>query len=84
MLKPEYDDTAMYAIHDVLIRAREMAFKQVPYQDLVNILDDAEILPTLIASKLDETEIFRKTLEKVAKQYNCASALQRFDGHIPL
>ena len=83
MIRPDKERNALLALQAVLIHARSMAYDQVPYGKVAEILDDAEILPSFLASETDETENFRKVLVKVAERYKGRRALDLFDGPPP-
>jgi len=83
MVEAEKAKQALFALQAVIIRARSMAHDLGNAQDLAELLDDAEHLPYLLASEEDETENYRRILEKVARRHKSAHALQRFDGELP-
>jgi hypothetical protein len=72
---------ALYALNAVLVQARFMAFEQRPHEIIAQVLDEAELLPMLIARKDDTTDEFRAHLEeliRIDEAFSCA--LQRFDA----
>lgn len=83
MITPDKLPNALYALQSVLIRARVMANEPDKAKELAALLDYAEHLPRLIARQTDETKSFRATLEEVARRYQCAFVLQRFDEAAP-
>jgi hypothetical protein len=83
MIKPEKLPNALYALHGVLIQARAMAYRGVPAAALADILDDAELLPRLLASQVDETDKFRMYLEEMARKHQAMFVVQRFDQPAP-
>ena len=83
MISPEKLPNALYALQGVLIRARSMAHRSEPIEELAELLDYAEYMPGLVACAADETVQFRAILETVAAKYRCASVLQRFDEPVP-
>jgi hypothetical protein len=83
MIKSEKLPGALYALHGVLIQARTMAYGGVPTAALADILDDAELLPRLLASQADETDKFREYLEEIAKKHHAMFVVQRFDEPTP-
>jgi hypothetical protein len=73
-------NNALYALNAVLVQIRLMAFEQRPHETLARVLDEAEVLPTLIARRDDTTSEFRAHLEElVGIDEAFAHALQRFD-----
>ncbi len=83
MVKPEKAKHALHALQAVIIRARSMAYDLGNAQELAELLDDAEYLPDLLAREEDETENYRRILEKVAGRHKCPIPLQCFDGKTP-
>jgi hypothetical protein len=84
MIDSEKAGNALYALQGVLIHSREMAGTLKEGAALADLLDYVENLPRLLASKQDETERFRKTLEEIAQRFRCGYILQRFDGKEPM
>jgi hypothetical protein len=81
MIAQEKLTDALYALNAVLVRARTMAFEREPHETLARVLDEAELLPMLIARKDDKTIQFRAHLEELIRiDAGFAHALQRFDG----
>lgn len=70
---------ALYALQGVLIHARKMAYERLDYNEIANLLDDAEILPFLLYTETDETHKFRSYLKHISEKYKCGYVLQRFD-----
>ena len=83
MIAPERLSSALYALQGVLIRARLLAHDPTKAKDVAKLLDYAEHLPRLMASGPDETKQFRDVLAEVAKLYQCAFILERFDNPVP-
>lgn len=81
MIRPEKYDRALQAINAVLIGARAMAASRAPYEELVDLLDVAEYLPSLCLRSDDQTEHFRDVLADNAQRFPAfQAALDRFDG----
>ena len=80
MIRRDKFDNALYALQNVLIFARTMAYKGKTYKEIANILDSAEYLPYLIANDKDETENFRNYLVSIADKHGCHSCIERFDS----
>jgi hypothetical protein len=80
MIREDKHDRALDALHAVLVYARMMATKRVGYDDLVEVLDVAEYLPTLFLRTDDQTEHFRQQLFDHAHKYPAfQAALEQFD-----
>lgn len=69
MIRETHAKSALYAINQVLVRARTMAFEREPHDELAKILDAAEELPMLIARDDDTTDEFRSALEGLAAKH---------------
>lgn len=81
MVSEEKLKDSLYAINAVLVQARVMAFEQRPHETIARVLDEAELLPMLIARKDDRTDEFRSHLEELVRVDEAfAQALQRFEG----
>ncbi len=83
MIRTDKLNNALYALQGVLIRARSLAYEGAPHEKLATILDAAEYLPFLIASKIDETDTFRACIANVATEFSCGYVLSRFDEPAP-
>jgi hypothetical protein len=76
---------ALFAIHLVLVKARNMAGEGVAPAKLERLLDRGEILPTLITRRPDEdtTEEFREMLAGLGEEFpECSGYLANFDRGI--
>lgn len=60
---------ALYAINEILVRARTMAFECEPHEKIAKLLDAAEELPMLVARDDDTTDEFRSALEGIAATF---------------
>jgi hypothetical protein len=77
MIAQEKIPAALYAIHRILVQARFFVGEGVDPKKLYTILDCAEILPTLITCREeDTTEEFREMLAGLGEQY------PEFSGHL--
>jgi hypothetical protein len=83
MIAPNKLQNALRALHGVLIVARQMAYTKAPGAAMADILDSVEILPSLIASEMDETDQFRLYLASIAEKHKCVFVLQYFDEPVP-
>ena len=73
-------NSALYALNAILVHARTMAFEQAPHQKIAKVLDEAELLPMLIARNDDTSSQFRMQLEALVQiDPGFGVALQRFD-----
>jgi len=84
MLPPEKVPAALYAIHMILTQARCLVAEGVDQGKLFTILDWAEILPTLITCRdEDTTEEFREALAGLGEQFaEFSGYLSNFDKDI--
>jgi hypothetical protein len=84
MLKPTKVPAALYAIHLVLIKARLLAGEGADPKTLYQMLDWAEVLPTLITCREeDTTEEFRETLAGLGEAFpQCRGFLDNFDRNL--
>ena len=83
MIREEFANRALWALHDLLVDARAMAFERLPHAEIAAFLDAVEYLLTLIARDEDLTEQFRGALEDIAVRFRFGVALQRFQNEIP-
>ena len=80
MISPEKLSNALYSLHLILVKVRFMAYNNEPFADIVIILDYAEMLPRLIASKENMTEEFRHYISALTDRYPSFShILEKFD-----
>jgi len=82
MIPEDKFENALYALQELLIFARSMAYAKKPYKEIADILDTAEYLPYLIMNDKDETERFRMHLQNMADKYGCYNCLENFDDLI--
>jgi len=83
MMQPSKVPAALYAIHLVLVKARSMAGEDnADAKMLYRLLDWAEVLPSLIAFREeDTTEEFREMLRGLGRDFpECAGFLMNFDN----
>lgn len=80
VITQEKYNSALYALHLILTRARYMVYKGEDHQSIAFLLDYAERLPGFIASREDDTGQFREYLEHIAKRLPaCSYILDKFD-----
>ena len=81
MIRPEKYENALRALNAVLVWARQMAYEKASQEQLAEVLDVAEELPTLFIQKEDMTDYFRQALQGLAEKYpGFGLAVERFDG----
>lgn len=81
MIRPEKYENALLALNAVLVWARKMAYEKADYEQIAEVLDAAEELPTLFIRKDDMTDYFRDVLLMLASKYQgFGLAVERFDG----
>jgi len=85
MIRESHAKQALYAINEILVLARTMAFENEPHENLAQLLDAAEELPLLIARDDDTTDEFRCAIESLTFAHpELRSALEKFDrGSLP-
>ncbi|XXT19699.1 hypothetical protein WME94_56715 [Sorangium sp. So ce429] len=80
MIREAQAKNALYAINEILVRARTMAFEGEAHEKLANLLDAAEELPMLMAREEDTTNEFRSALEGLAAKHpELQVALDKFE-----
>jgi len=84
MIPPEKIPAALHVIHMILVQARFLVGEGVDQKKLDSILDWAEILPTLITCREeDTTEEFRESLAGLGEQFpEFSGYLSNFDKDI--
>jgi hypothetical protein len=84
MIRESRQRDALWALHDLLVVARTMAFEKVDHRRIADFMDALEVLPTLVARDEDLTDVFASALEDIAVRFpEAAGALQRFEGEVP-
>ncbi len=84
MIREPFGRNALYALNEILVYARTMAFEREPHEKLAKLLDAAEELPMLMAREDDVTSEFRCALDGLAAMHpELRSALDRFDRGLP-
>jgi hypothetical protein len=81
MIEPEKLNSALYALHLVLVELRTMSFSGADPQVMAELLDWAEAMPYLIAQPdEDRTHSFRGHLQAIAQAWpSLRPALVAFD-----
>lgn len=81
MIREDKYRHALYALHQIFVRARFMAYTEETYKDIGIIMDYAERMPGFLASDEDETEQFRQYLEVIIERFpQLTYIIQRFDS----
>ena len=83
MINSEKLPNALYALHLLLVHARSISTQPTQSKILFAILDQAEYLPYLIASKVDETDRFLAVVTEVSERYSCPWVLQSYENIVP-
>jgi len=78
MLKQEKLNSAILAIQDLVIRARNFAYQNYPNEKLAEFLDDIEYLPGLILEEEDRTELFEDYLEELCTQHGFSEVFTKY------
>jgi hypothetical protein len=69
MIQPERHSKALWALQQVIIRARFLASKENQMAKVVGLLDEAEYLPQLMMDAEDRTAEFAAALQAIAERY---------------
>jgi hypothetical protein len=69
MIREEKYKHALYALHEIFVRGRFMAYAEESYKDIARLLDYAEIMPNYMVSENDETEKFISCLEGIVESF---------------
>ena len=84
MLKVEKNNSALYALHLILVRARFMVLKRESLDDVAVLLDYAETMPRMFVSEEDETDAYREALLGLSNRFPyCRYILTKFDDEPP-
>ena len=83
MIRHDKYHCSLYALHGVMIKARDLAYQSQDNEKLAKLLDYAEHLPRLIASEEDCTNIFANTIEQIAKEFQADFVLDRYNQKAP-
>jgi len=78
MIIEEKEKKALQSIHDLVIRARLLAYEGMVNQEIATFLDYLEHLPALMLEKDDRTGNFEAYLEEICKLYNCENIFRRY------
>lgn len=80
MIREAQAKNALYAINEILGRARTKAFECEPHEKIAKLLDAAEELPMLVARDDDTTDEFRSAIEGIAATFpELLIAVQTFE-----
>ncbi len=81
MIQSEKYHQSLWALQQVIIRARFLASKENQMAKVVGLLDAAEELPQLIADAEDRTTEFARALQAIAERYPyCRNIYTEFAG----
>jgi hypothetical protein len=84
MIKSEKNNSALYALHLILVRARFLVLKRESLDDVAMLLDYAEALPRMFVSEDDETDRYRDCLAGLSDRFPyCRNILEQFDAPEP-
>jgi len=78
MVKEEKLNSAILAIQDLIIWARNLAYQKHPSEALAELLDEIEYLPALILEKEDRTDIFESYLKAICTEYGFPDVWNRY------
>ena len=83
MIQSDKYENSLYALQGILIKARDLAYQSDDGEMLAKLLDYAEYLPRLIASKEDNTNIFEDMIQEIAENFDIAFVADRYNKEIP-
>ena len=84
MIKPEKNNSALYALHLILVRARFLVLKRESLDDVAVLLDYAEAMPRMFVSEKDETDTYRDYLAGLNDRFpDWRYILEQFDAPDP-
>ncbi|MNU32609.1 hypothetical protein D3C71_211570 [compost metagenome] len=78
MINEKKFNSSIVAVHDLIIRARNLAYQKKEHEMIGDFLDALEYLPALILEKEDRTELFEKFLEDICKRYDFTEILDKY------
>ncbi len=80
MIQPDKHNRALWALQQIIVRARFLASKENQMTKVVGLLDAAEELPQLIAEAEDRTVEFTIALQAITERYPyCRNILAEFE-----
>ena len=82
MVRADFYNRAMYGLHLILVEGRLMASRQ-ENTGLFRILDALEILPKYLVEPEDRTDVFRLTVEELAREFNWPYIISAMDDENP-
>lgn len=75
---------SLFALNGILVLLRKWAYDGESPEKIAKVLDDAEMLPRLIAEPEDRTVDFEKYLAAIARRYpQFSMVLTRFRDPVP-
>ena len=80
MIESRKRKKAIQAVHDLIVEARNLAWKNFPNKELAEFLDGVEYLPALIIEEKDNTDLFEKFLKDFCINHNCLSVFYRYEN----
>lgn len=78
MVKGEKFNSAILAIQDLIVQARNLADENCSTEVLAVLFDKMEYLPSLILEKEDRTDFFESYLKAICTQYEFPDVLNRY------
>lgn len=81
MIKAEKNNSALYALHLILVKARFLVLKKESLDDVAVLLDCAEFMPRMFVSEEDETDTYRDCIRGLSDRFpHCRYILDKFDA----
>jgi hypothetical protein len=83
MINVKKFENAMYAMQGLLVKARDMAYKNEDNEKLARLLDYLEYLPKLVATPEDKTDVFTSVICEIVEVFELNYIGERYNNKIP-
>jgi hypothetical protein len=74
--------TALKALHRLLVHGRTMAFEGTPSQELAWFFDDIELLPALMMAERNTDEFFGEYLQEICIKFKCDYIFSQYQNNL--
>lgn len=78
MVIEEKFNSAILAIQNLIVQARNLAYENCSTEVLAKLFDDIEYLPALILEKEDRTDFFESYLKEICNQFGFPDVWDRY------
>lgn len=79
MIENQKQRKAIQAIQELIVKARNYSYQNMPYERLAVFLDDLEYLPSLIVEDKDNTILFEDNLRDICDRNCCMDVFIRYE-----